>query len=239
MTTQSLIKEFEQTLDAAVQSMRSLGRLGQTGFDCSLKTREILETWGKKRRDAPESLEAIREDLGDCRRCGLSASRKHIVFGTGDPHARLVFVGEGPGQEEDRQGEPFVGAAGRLLTKIIQAMGRTREEVYICNVVKCRPPGNRVPLPDEVGQCGPFLERQLVSIHPRVICTLGSVAARALLGVDTPISRLRGRWYDYQGIPVRPTYHPAYLLRNPEKKRDVWEDMKQVMPMLSGDDHGT
>jgi DNA polymerase len=165
----------------------------------------------------------------------LSGGRSHIVFGTGDPQADLVFVGEGPGFEEDRQGAPFVGSAGRLLTKIIQAMGLTRETVYICNVIKCRPPGNRNPLPGEIEQCFPFLKRQLEGIQPRVICALGSVAAKVLLGTDAPISRLRGRFHDYQGVPLMPTYHPAYLLRNPEKKREVWEDMKRIMARLKGD----
>ena len=180
-----------------------------------------------------ETLADIRTDLGDCTRCGLCASRTHIVFGEGNPNAAVVFVGEGPGFDEDQCGQPFVGAAGQLLTKIIAAMGLTREVVYIGNIVKCRPPNNRNPAPDEISQCLPFLKRQLTALKPRVICALGSVAARALLETETPISRLRGRFYEVMGIPVMPTFHPAYLLRYPEKKRDVWDDVQQIMKMLS------
>ena len=154
------------------------------------------------------------------------------MFGEGSPNAQVVFVGEGPGFDEDKCGQPFVGAAGQLLTKIIAAMGLTRETVYIGNIVKCRPPNNRNPEAEEIRQCLPFLKRQLAAINPRVICALGSVAARALLETGTPISRLRGRFYEFSGIPVMPTFHPAYLLRNPEKKREVWEDVQQIMKLL-------
>ena len=150
----------------------------------------------------------------------------------GDPRARLVFVGEGPGYEEDQKGEPFVGAAGQLLTKIIQAIQLSRSEVYICNIVKCRPPGNRNPTQDEMAACLPFLRRQLSAVAPDFICALGSVAARTLLETETPISKLRGHFHHYMGIRVMPTYHPAYLLRNPEKKREVWEDMKMLMKAM-------
>jgi len=177
-------------------------------------------------------LEVIRIDLGECRRCRLSESRKNIVFGAGDPHARLVFVGEGPGYDEDQKGKPFVGAAGRLLTKIIEAIKFTREQVYICNIIKCRPPGNRNPLPDEIESCLPFLKRQIAAIKPDFICALGTFAAQALLETKKPISKLKGRFHDYNGIRLLPTYHPAYLLRNPGKKRDVWEDMKKLMKAL-------
>ncbi|GBC60160.1 hypothetical protein DENIS_1105 [Desulfonema ishimotonii] len=183
----------------------------------------------RERPPMPETLEQIRADLGDCRRCRLCERRTHIVFGAGNPGARLVFVGEGPGYEEDRSGQPFVGQAGQLLTKIIAAIRMTRESVYICNVIKCRPPGNRNPNPYEVGACFPFLARQLAAIRPAFICALGKFAAQTLLGTDLPISRLRGRFHTYRGIPVMPTFHPAYLLRNPERKREVWEDMKQLM----------
>lgn len=184
---------------------------------------------------APDvSLEAVREDLGDCRRCKLAQHRTHIVFGEGSPQARLVFVGEGPGAEEDATGRPFVGRAGQLLDKIIAAMNLTREEVYICNVVKCRPPENRTPERDEVAACVGFLHRQLAVIRPRVIVALGASAAAALL--DDPklsgISKIRGRFHNYRGVPLMPTFHPAYLLRTPEKKREVWEDMKQVTAKL-------
>ncbi len=209
---------------------------GCTGFDCSSKSLTIIKALGQMPPDAAkrgkETLAEIRDDLGDCQRCPLCASRNQIVFGEGDPGARLVFIGEGPGADEDRRGQPFVGAAGQLLTKIIAAMNLEREAVYICNIVKCRPPNNRNPEPDEIHQCLPFLKRQLAAINPRVICVLGSVAARTLLNTQTPISRLRGRFHDFMGIPVMPTFHPAYLLRNPERKRDVWDDVQQIMKLL-------
>ncbi len=172
------------------------------------------------------TLEQVREELGECTRCKLHKGRKHIVFGVGDPKAWLVFVGEAPGADEDEQGEPFVGRAGQLLTRIIKAMKLTRDQVYICNIIKCRPPGNRNPEPDETASCEPFLVGQLQAIKPKLICALGSFAAQILLRTKEPISKLRGRFYSYQGIPVLPTYHPAYLLRNPHEKKTVWEDMK-------------
>ncbi len=179
-----------------------------------------------------ETLEEIRADLGDCQRCPLCKGRKNIVFGVGNPHARLVLVGEGPGREEDERGQPFVGEAGRLLDRILFAMGLTRDEIYICNMVKCRPAGNRDPLPEEIAACEPFLKRQLTAIAPDLIVTLGRISSQALLGDKTPITQLRGQWREYQGIPLLPTYHPAFLLRNPASKREVWEDMKQVMKRL-------
>jgi len=188
-----------------------------------------LEEWGRAPQYRGETLADIRTDLGDCQRCPLARERNHIVFGDGNPRAKLIFVGEGPGFEEDRQGKPFVGAAGQLLTRIIEAIQLTRSQVYICNVIKCRPPGNRNPEPDEINACFPFLERQIATIRPDFICALGAFAAQTLLKTAMPISRLRGRFHEYQGIKVLPTYHPAYLLRNPDKKRDVWEDMKMLM----------
>lgn len=179
-----------------------------------------------------ETLEEIRADLGECRRCPLCKGRNNIVFGGGNPNARLVFVGEAPGREEDIKGIPFVGEAGRLLDRILFAMGMDRQEVYICNVEKCRPPDNRNPNPQEIEACEPFLKRQLRAIRPSVIVALGKFAAQTLLRDQTPISRLRGSWHEYEGIPLMPTYHPAYLLRTPSGKRDVWEDMKQVMKRL-------
>lgn len=155
-----------------------------------------------------------------------------MVFGEGTPQARLVFVGEGPGKEEDLEGKPFVGEAGRLLTRIIHAMGLTREEVYICNVVKCRPPNNRDPEEDEIRTCIPFLRKQLDLIRPQVICALGRVAARGLLEKEIKITQERGKWQSYEGIPVMPTYHPAYLIRNPSAKRPVWEDVQKIMTLL-------
>jgi uracil-DNA glycosylase len=178
---------------------------------------------------SPASLEAIRARLGDCRRCRLHTGRQQIVFGAGNPMAELVFVGEAPGEEEDLQGRPFVGKAGQLLTRMIQAMGLTREEVYITNIIKCRPPQNRNPLPDEIAECRPFLNAQLDTLRPRVICALGTFAAQTLLRTQDKISQLRGKFHDYDGIPVMPTYHPAYLLRNPQDKRLVWKDMQMIM----------
>ncbi|MFQ5877626.1 MAG: uracil-DNA glycosylase family protein [Acidobacteriota bacterium] len=183
-------------------------------------------------RDAASALRQVREDLGDCRRCRLCEGRTRIVFGVGDPNARLMFVGEGPGVDEDRQGEPFVGRAGQLLTRIIESIGFAREQVYIANVVKCRPPENRTPLPDEVACCSPFLFGQIAAIRPRVIVCLGTPATRAILGSRLPITRARGTVHDVGGIRVVPTFHPAYLLRNPAAKKDVWEDMKRVMALL-------
>ena len=179
------------------------------------------------------SLTEIRADLGDCRRCKLHAGRTNIVFGVGHPAARLMFVGEGPGADEDEQGEPFVGRAGQLLTQIIKAMGLAREQVYIANVVKCRPPGNRNPEPDEIAACSPFLQAQISAIAPTVIVALGKFAAQTLLQTETPISRLRGQFHALGGVAVMPTFHPSYLLRNPAAKREVWEDMKLVMKRLN------
>jgi DNA polymerase len=177
-------------------------------------------------------LKVIREQLGDCQRCKLAGGRQKIVFGVGNPQAQLVFVGEAPGADEDQQGEPFVGKAGQLLNKMIEAMGYGREDVYICNVIKCRPPGNRNPEPDEVSKCEPFLKQQLAAIRPRMIVTLGKFAAQCLLRDETPISRLRGNFRSYEGIPLMPTFHPAYLLRDPSKKKETWTDLKEVNAAL-------
>ncbi|MEW5852233.1 MAG: uracil-DNA glycosylase, partial [Myxococcota bacterium] len=179
-----------------------------------------------------EGLRVIREELGDCRRCKLCEGRTNIVFGVGNPGAEIVFVGEGPGADEDMQGEPFVGKAGQLLTQMIKGMGLAREDVYICNVVKCRPPNNRDPEPDEVQACEPYLVKQLQVIKPKVIVTLGKHAAWTLTKSTTPITRLRGTWQRYEGIPLMPTFHPAYLLRDPRQKRPVWEDLKAVLTFL-------
>lgn len=228
-------ENVNHTLFVVRNTLRQMAGWGCRGFDSPEKTLAILERWRSAPgppEAGPEGLEGIRSDLGDCRRCRLASGRERIVFGHGDPAARLVFVGEGPGAEEDRQGIPFVGAAGQLLTKIIDAMKLTRDQVYICNVIKCRPPGNRNPAPDEIAACRPFLERQLAAIKPEVICTLGGFAAQTLLNSTRPVSRLRGGFHTYRNIKVMPTYHPAYLLRNPEKKRAVWEDMKKIMALL-------
>ncbi|MBI3048794.1 MAG: uracil-DNA glycosylase [Acidobacteria bacterium] len=186
-------------------------------------------------RSAAGAVAAIREDLGDCTRCKLHGlGRRQIVFGVGNPDADLMFVGEAPGADEDIQGEPFVGRAGQLLTKIIEAIGLRREDVYIANVIKCRPPNNRNPEPDEVEQCEQFLFRQIDTIRPKVIVALGKFAAQSLLRTTDPITRLRGREYRYRDAILIPTYHPAYLLRTPSAKREVWEDMKRVRAILRG-----
>lgn len=178
------------------------------------------------------SLVALRHFIGECTRCMLSRTRDRLVFGEGSPTARLVFVGEGPGREEDRLGRPFVGEAGKLLDRIIFAMGLTRKDVYICNVVKCRPPKNRDPKNDEIETCIPFLKKQLELIQPEALCLLGRVAGRALLGPEFTMSRSRGLWREVMGFHAMPTYHPAYLLRNPSAKRQVWEDVQQIMDRL-------
>ncbi len=181
-----------------------------------------------------EILAAVAGEIRGCTRCALGLSRRTAVPGEGDPRAPLVFVGEGPGEEEDLQGRPFVGAAGQLLEKIIRAMGLAREEVFIANAVKCRPPRNRTPRPEEIAACRDFLLRQIRAVSPRVVVTLGAVATAGLLEAGGGISRIRGRFQQWEGIAVMPTYHPSYLLRNPERKREVWEDMKQVMALLHG-----
>jgi uracil-DNA glycosylase family 4 len=184
--------------------------------------------------DPGAGLSALREFIGDCTRCKLhTLGRRQVVFGVGNPAADLMFVGEAPGADEDLQGEPFVGRAGQLLTKIIEAIGLARADVYIANVIKCRPPGNRNPEPDEVATCEPFLAQQIDMIRPRVIVALGTFAAKALLKTDAPISRIRGRVFEYRGgAKLIPTFHPAFLLRSPERKRDVWEDMKKARALL-------
>jgi DNA polymerase len=220
-TLASVRSQFEYLSDLGIESQKSDSTETCTSQPF-IESNEALE----------ETLDAILEDLGDCKQCGLAASRTKLVYGIGNPNARLVLVGEAPGHEEDLKGEPFVGEAGRLLDRILLAMGMQREEVYICNVLKCRPPNNRDPQPDEVATCEAFLIRQIAAIRPQVIVGLGRFAVHSLLKTKAPISRLRGEWQRYQGIPLMPTYHPAYLLRNPEGKRDVWEDMKEVLRLL-------
>jgi uracil-DNA glycosylase family 4 len=188
--------------------------------------------------DAAQELVALREHIGVCTRCKLhKQGRTQVVFGAGNPQAQLMFVGEAPGSDEDLQGEPFVGRAGQLLTKIIQSIGLERSDVYIANVIKCRPPNNRNPEPDEVATCQPFLFRQIDTIRPRVIVALGTFAAHTLLGTDAPISRIRGHVHPFRhDSSLIPTFHPAYLLRSPDRKRDVWEDMKKVRDLLARPD---
>jgi DNA polymerase len=184
-------------------------------------------------RSAAEALAGIRQEIGDCTRCKLhTLGRTQIVFGVGNPEADLMFVGEAPGADEDIQGVPFVGRAGQLLTRMIEAMGFARDEVYIANVLKCRPPGNRNPEPDEIATCEPFLFQQLASVEPKVVIALGAFAARTLLKTDAPISRLRGRVFDYRGAKLIPTFHPSFLLRSPANKREAWDDLKLALSIL-------
>ena len=182
--------------------------------------------------DAVAALRAIREDIGDCTRCGLSRGRKNIVFGVGNPRAEIMFIGEGPGADEDEQGEPFVGRAGQLLNNMIAAMGIRREDVYIANVVKCRPPQNRAPERDEIETCSPFLMRQVDVIRPKIIVALGATAAKTLLGISDSMASLRGRLYDFRGTKLAVTYHPAFLLRDPRQKKEAWKDLQMVMNFL-------
>ena len=253
MTTHSTRDSVQSHLAASLTAyLEDLQESGLDGIPTELMTMTAAETpvqrtapaeqdTGNTMNDQPavldmhETLEQIRKNLGECQRCKLGATRKSLVFGVGNPKARLVFVGEGPGADEDTQGEPFVGDAGKMLNRIIAAMELTREEVYICNVVKCRPPQNRPPEADEVSTCSPFLLRQLQSIKPEAIVALGSSAAQALLQTKIPISKLRGKFHDFHGIPLMPTYHPSYLLRtggNSDSFWSVWDDMTQVLQLL-------
>ena len=221
---------MEENVIAQIKAFVGLqAELGLRGVDTSFTPTSLVA------EHAPQSLADVRELLGECERCALCKGRKKIVFGNGDAHARLMFVGEGPGAEEDRQGEPFVGKAGQLLNRMINAMGLSRERVYIANIVKCRPPENRDPEVDEIEACEPFLRKQIEAIKPEVIVALGRCASQRLSGSQIPISRLRGQWGNYAGIDLMPTFHPAYLLRNPSGKRSVWEDLQQVMRRLGLD----
>jgi DNA polymerase len=228
------MKDLAIISDQAGNCLKFLKSMGVTGFDCSEKSLKTLAEWGKPRPKSvkPETLDSIRADLGDCRRCRISEKRRNLVFGAGNPGARLMFIGEAPGYEEDMQGIPFVGESGQLLTKMIEAMGLARDQVYIANIIKCRPSENRNPAPEEIVCCFPFLERQIKAVNPEVICTLGAVATQALLGTQEGITRLRGNFQEYRSIRVMPTFHPAYLLRSPDKKREAWEDLKKVMAVL-------
>jgi uracil-DNA glycosylase family 4 len=204
----------------------SVGLDGKTKMPGKKKSPSVVE-------NTASSLESVRQEVTCCQLCSLSRTRKNVVFGDGNPQAKIVFVGEAPGADEDEQGLPFVGRAGQLLTNIIKAMGLERRDVYICNILKCRPPGNRNPLPEEIRLCEPFLKKQLQMISPQIICALGSFAAKTLLKTDTPITALRGRFHAYEGIKLMPTYHPAYLLRNPPAKKFVWEDVQSIMKELN------
>ena len=236
--SEKLINEIRETLASARSQFEYLSDLGLESLKTDPPGRCHEQQSVETNAALEETLGAIRADLGDCHRCDLAAFRTELVYGVGNPNARLVLVGEAPGREEDIKGEPFVGEAGRLLDRILLAMGMQREDVYICNVLKCRPPNNRDPQPDEVATCEAFLIRQVAAIRPQVIVGLGRFAVHCLLKTKAPISRLRGEWQSYQGIPLMPTYHPAYLLRNPDGKRDVWEDMKEVMRLLQTEGDG-
>lgn len=218
-------EELKEIVDAAEQHLMYYKTLG-------VKELPAQKVGGQEPLSKTETLEDIRADIGECTRCRLHLGRTHIVFGEGNPHAALMFVGEGPGRDEDIQARPFVGRAGQLLTKIIEAMKFGRSDVYIANIVKCRPPDNRQPMPDEAAMCGQFLYRQIAVVNPKVIVCLGSVATQYLLQTDKKISSLRGHFTEWRDIQVMPTYHPAYLLRNPEMKKEVWRDMKKVIAYL-------
>ena len=234
-------KEFQKIVNDVtlyLKHQRTLGMevLAQEDAQEMLKVLDGLEenlSPKKKTFDCtPGTLDTVREELGECIRCSLSSSRKNIVFGKGNHHASLVFVGEAPGGDEDVAGEPFVGEAGQLLTRIIQSIKLRREDVYICNVIKCRPPKNRDPKSEEIEACFPFLKKQLEVIRPRFICALGKFAAQTLLETTERISKLRGKLYEFNHIKVVPTFHPASLLRNPEWKREVWQDMQLIQKLL-------
>jgi DNA polymerase len=241
---------MDEKLKEAIGDLRShleyLKRLGITHLSLSDRKsyrtepstgtealRESALRYGKESSSREHAtLSEIRSELGDCQRCKLHKTRRTLVFGEGNEKAMLMVIGEGPGNDEDVQGRPFVGKAGQLLTKILQSIEIERKTVYITNIIKCRPPQNRNPEPDEIETCQPFLLKQIQAIQPRIICALGTFAAQTLLGTDAKITSLRGRAYDFSGIQVSPTYHPAYLLRNPDKKREVWEDMKRIASAL-------
>jgi uracil-DNA glycosylase len=246
------VRELNEIIDGTIKVLEDMKRSGVTHVDVSSKTAEdlgkpvVLAPKANKEKpvshmetpiasvgDPAAELAAIEARAKVCVKCAeLSRCRTNVVFGTGNPKAEIMFVGEGPGHDEDLQGLPFVGRSGELLTKIIAAMGFAREEVYIANVVKCRPPENRTPLPDEVANCLPYLLSQIELIQPKVLVALGATAVRALLDVQLGITKMRGHWYTFRNIPIMPTFHPAYLLRNPPAKKEVWEDMKAVLQKL-------
>jgi uracil-DNA glycosylase family 4 len=222
------VRELAELVDSLTDWLRYQRRLGWRGLPP-----EVVSQPREREQPEAKTLQEIRAEMGDCRRCKLYAGRTHLVFGAGAPDARLMFVGEAPGAEEDLQGVPFVGAAGQLLNNLLSKLGLRREEVYITNIVKSRPPGNRDPEADEIAACLPFLEEQIQAIRPRVIVTLGRIATQALLGTREPLTRLRGHWQRYHDIRVMPTFHPSYLLRAPQERRKTWADMQQVMEYLA------
>jgi DNA polymerase len=227
------VQELRELTEALEGWLRFQRRLGWRGTPKESETQAATQPQESGRA---LTLKGIREKLGDCKRCKLSQGRTQIVFGDGSPRAELIFIGEGPGAEEDLQGLPFVGAAGQLLNNLLSKLGLRREEVYIANVVKCRPPENRNPEPDEIEACLPFMKMQIAAIRPKVIVTLGKIATQALLGIQTPITQIRGQWQKFGNIMVMPTFHPSYLLRFPRERHKTWEDMQQVMEYLA--DHG-
>ena len=249
--TQTLDPELRQALSARIRFYNELGiydfyrRPGSTDLAHPIEEdNEPMPIAKMSASEAPspvtpissdpvEALRSIREDIGDCTRCPLhKQGRKQIVFGVGNPRADLMFIGEAPGADEDMQGEPFVGRSGQLLTNMIKAMGLSREEVYIANIIKCRPPGNRAPERDECATCSPFLMRQIEAIKPKAIVALGAVAAKTLLAISAPMIELRGRWFDFRGTKLAVTYHPAFLLRDPRQKKETWKDLQMVMKDL-------
>ncbi len=229
--SQSTREQLRKELLFAVGGLKSLV-LNQSSLTVGLDWKKSLPANNEMKvvnTNNEEQLKQVCQEMANCQLCQLAKTRHNLVFGDGNPNAQIVFVGEAPGADEDEQGLPFVGRAGQLLTKIIEAMGIDRKDVYICNILKCRPPGNRNPLPEEISLCEPFLKKQLQAISPIVVCALGKFAAQTLLKTDTPITSLRGRFHYYDGIKLMPTYHPAYLLRNPSAKKPVWEDVQAIM----------
>ena len=227
------VKELRELVDSLSDWLRYQRRLGWRGVPGKTEPKIQEKEKSADKTDKILSLEEIRAEMGDCRRCKLYGGRKNLVFGDGPSNARLMFVGEAPGADEDKQGVPFVGAAGQLLNNMLSKLGLRREEVYIANILKSRPPGNRDPEADEIAACLPFLDKQIKAIRPRVIVTLGRISTHALLGTKEPLTRLRGHWQRYHDIRVMPTFHPSYLLRAPQERRKTWDDMQQVMEYLA------
>jgi len=227
-------QQLRLELLSIVKSLKS-HVMNQDKFAAGLKWKKVGQMENQIKKDASNiehKLNNICDNMANCQLCPLGKTRHNLVFGDGNPRAQIVFIGEAPGADEDEQGLPFVGRAGQLLTRIIEAMGLNRKDVYICNILKCRPPQNRNPLPEEILACEPFLKQQLKIISPRIICALGTFAAKTLLKTESPITALRGRFHSYNGIPLMPTYHPAYLLRNPSAKKLVWDDVQLIMKEL-------
>jgi uracil-DNA glycosylase len=225
------VKELQELVDSLSDWLRYQRRLGWRGVPGKAEPPMAAP---EKSADKILSLEEIRAEMGDCRRCKLYGGRTRLVFGDGAANARLMFVGEAPGAEEDKQGLPFVGAAGQMLNRLLDKLGLRREEVYIANILKSRPPGNRDPEADEIAACLPFLDKQIKAIRPRVIVTLGRISTQVLLSTKVPLTRLRGQWHRYHDIRVMPTFHPSYLLRSPQERHKTWADMQQVMEYLTG-----